>query len=248
MSIQKFFEQRKLGKVAQLLMERYALHIDQGTVLERELMLVLLGLQDPDEFAAALYENLPVSKQTVLDIINDINQEVFVPLREEMRRATTGAPAPAGPIAAQPRPQGAAEPAHYFHLKNKIPPPATARQPVANPAIAPLPPKSILPRPAAAPGAGGPLRGGRPFPPAGPKLLEDHEEPHIAFKKSAPPPPNLPGAMPPPPTRAPQVAQPINRIVHPPLPAARPPAPPRPPAQPYSTDPYREPIGGGGSQ
>src|SRR3989344_1940431 len=78
--IQKFFEQRKLGEAARLLMERYALHIDQGTILERELMFLLLGIKSPDEFAEELYIQLPVSKQTVLDIINDVNQEVFVPL------------------------------------------------------------------------------------------------------------------------------------------------------------------------
>src|SRR3989344_6268141 len=84
--IQKFFEQRKLGETARLLMERYALHIDQGAILERELMLLLLGLENPDEFADALYKELPVSKQTVADIMIDLNKEVFVPLREEMRK------------------------------------------------------------------------------------------------------------------------------------------------------------------
>ena len=81
--IQKFFEQRKLDTITRLLMERYALHIDQGTILERELMFLLLGLESPDEFAAELYANLPVSKQTVLGIVKDINAQIFVPLRKK---------------------------------------------------------------------------------------------------------------------------------------------------------------------
>ena len=99
--IQKFFEQHKLSETARDLMERYALHIDQGTVLERELMLVLLGLEGPDEFAEALYKELPISKQTVLDIISDLNKEVFIPLREEEKKSgMSGAPKPPAPLSA----------------------------------------------------------------------------------------------------------------------------------------------------
>jgi hypothetical protein len=86
--IRRFFAQRKLGETAHRLMERYALHIDQGAVLERELMFLLLGIKSPDEFASELYAQLPVSRQIVLDIISDINKEVFVPLREEMQKTS----------------------------------------------------------------------------------------------------------------------------------------------------------------
>ena len=58
------------------------------------------------------------------------------------------------------------------------------------------------------------------------KSLEDHEEPHIEFKKH-PPPPNLPGA-----------------IYHPPIPKPQSVANRHPstPMKSHSVDPYREPI------
>jgi hypothetical protein len=171
--IQKFFEQRKLGKTARLLTERYALHIDHGAILERELMLLLLGLENPDEFAEALYAELPISKQTVRDIITDINQEVFVPLRGEMRKTS-----------AEVKPTQ----------------PAPSSQPQA------------------------------------PRLLEDHEEPHIEFKKTTPlPPPNLPGVIHHSPLASPKAT------ATPPKPIS-PVPPPAPIIKEYSSDPYREPV------
>ncbi len=239
--IRKFLQEGKLGKTVQLIMDRYALHVDHGAVLEHQLTLVLLGLEGPEEFATELFAQLPVSEQTVKDILGDLNKEVFVPLREEIRNGVS-AVSRAQPSRPQPRPAiqhpplqrptsevrpsptipkvepqipprpantvpppNAAEPERHFHLQNKIPP-----APRMNPSIAPLPPKAILPRHVGAPSGVGP---------SAPKLLQDHEEPHIEFRKTAPPPPNLPGV-----------------IHHQPL--------PRPPAPPYSTDPYREPVGG----
>ncbi|MBI4065600.1 hypothetical protein HY412_00195 [Candidatus Kaiserbacteria bacterium] len=177
--IQKFFEQRKLGEIARLLMERYALHIDQGAILERELMLVLLGFEGPDEFADALYKELPVSKQTIADIMADINKEVFVPLREEMRKSSA---------------------------EVKPPQPASSPQ---KPVSSNQPPAS--------------------------RLLEDHEEPHIEFKKTTPPPPpNLPGVI----HHSPLPTQKPAPSIIPTPPKSIPPVPPKP----YSSDPYREPI------
>lgn len=236
--IQKFFEQRKLGETARLFMERYALHIDQGTVLERELMLVLLGLEGPDEFAEALYKELPVSKQTVLDIIADLNREVFVPLREEMRKATGGPPRPA----ATRQPEGVIEPPpqspSYFHLENKLPltrpalgPLNTGRQPAPSPA--PLPPRPPAPRADAS--VGSPTHQMASGQPAS-KLLEDHEEPHIEIRDK------VQGASTP--IIPPSVSAPLkpsNLPLTPPqnLPDA---LPPPAPVKSYSTDPYREPI------
>ncbi len=207
--IQKFFEQRKLGEISRLLMERYALHIDQGAVLERELMLLLIGLETPDEFAEALYAELPISKQTVRDIITDINQEVFVPLREEMKK---GAPAPsARPPASSEATVGTAKATQGTADLRSVLASVTREGRLAslNPAPSPQPPRPSLKA----------TEGTAPS-----RLLEDHEEPHIEFHKTAPPPTNLPGA-----------------IYHPPIP--KPPfVPPPAPIKQNSSDPYREPF------
>lgn len=247
--IRNYIAQEKYTVVARSLMAKYNLHIDQGSVIEREIVLLLMGVENPNDFIQALTSQARLDQKTVDGIVRDVNEQIFMPLRAEMRLAAAPAPAaPAKPTVPQPprplspqqpRPQPAApraaEPPRYFHLQNKIPP---APRSVSNPKIAPLPPKAIMPR------------GGQTSP--SPKLLEDHEEPHIEFKKTAPPPPNLPGVIhhaplprpiPPPPKPTPPPAP--RPAVTPPMPKptpAVPAVPPTAPAKPYTTDPYREPV------
>lgn len=246
--VQNFFKEDRVGETARLLTERYALHVDQGGILEREIIRALLGVRGPDEMAEDLYEKLPISGQTVQDIIKDINQEVFVPLREQMRKgpaasAPTPPPPPprlvnAGAPSIAPRPVSGTQSSSHFHLENKITPPATGpSQGSVMPKLVP-PPRPLNPAPTA-PGERSALRDALaaitktplPSPKAmeataktpSDRMLEDHEEPHIEFHQAAPQqtaplPPNLPGALPP------KVSAPAA------------------PAKPYSSDPYREPI------
>lgn len=240
--IQKFFEQRKLGETAHILMERYALHVDQGAILERELMLLLLGLENPEQFAEALYAELPISKQTVQDIIADVNAQIFVPLREEMRKGpntevkppqaqSAAASAPPREVVLQPRttiipanPNLPLRPAQMFASVPRYIPPKkyfNLQNKIPHPQSFPVP---------------------SPQPPAS-RLLEDHEEPHIDIsekvqvvspptiqRKVYEPPPNLPGAI-----------QPLP-IPEPPPPPLPPKPKPAVPSVPYSADPYREPV------
>ncbi|HCR52670.1 TPA: hypothetical protein DIV48_03460 [Candidatus Kaiserbacteria bacterium] len=243
--IRSYLAQGRYTSVAKNLMMKHRLRIDQAGILEREIMLLLMGIENPDEFTQSLAEEAKLDEQTINGIVQDVNEQIFIPLREEMRRGEqkpqqSGPAAPVAPratilpprttvIPANPqmpsRPPEAfvsvpkyAPPPKYFKLQNKIPPPA------------PPPPKPL----------------------GTDRLLEDHEEPHIEFHNvpspgprmapprpsiarqptsEAGPPPNLPGAMPPP--------RPA-----PPSPAASPSRPKTspPPAEGYSADPYREPI------
>ena len=54
--VRAFFVSGKVETVAKNLMLKYQLHIDQGAVVEREIILLLLGLKDPAEFTKALAE------------------------------------------------------------------------------------------------------------------------------------------------------------------------------------------------
>ncbi|MBU6388357.1 hypothetical protein KGQ72_00540 [Patescibacteria group bacterium] len=248
--IRTFFASGKVEMAAKNLMQKNRLHIDQGAVVEREIILLLLGLKDPAEFNKALAEEAKLNQETITSIVRDVNDQIFVPLREQMMKSGTGnAPQPSTPQppkaavpSAIPRPPGntprppmvpgaGGQPQRFMHLENKIPlPPRPAGQSgVAAIHHAPLTP---------------------PKPLENSKLLEDHEEPHIEFHKAptppiqpAPrvnaPPPNLPGAMPP---RVTSEVRPSPTI-----PKVEPPAPPKPsaplaPNRPYSVDPYREPI------
>lgn len=264
----------KLARVLENIRNAHNLHIDVAGQIGESVGYLLLGLANPNEFKEML-KTASVSESTASEIIGEINQKVFVPLREEMRKGApvaTQPPRPAiqhpplsrpvvAPSGVGPRPITEVRPspnppagghkvepqmqqnqpphrpatsAPYFHLQNKIPPlnaprsgasgdrsaPKNGLAPVLNSNIAPLPPKNVLPQ-----GSQGSM---------GPKLLRDREEPHLEIKKTAPPPPkpsfappNLPGVIQPP---------------APPVPP--PPVAPAPPAKPYTTDPYREPIGG----
>ncbi len=262
--IREYITQGKYTPVAINLTRKYGLRIDQSGVLEREIMLLLMGVDDPSEFAQALAEEAKINQETINNIAKDINDQIFVPLREEEEAKGINAPQHAKLAATYTPPQ----------------------RPLA-PHVAPLPPKTAMPqssRPAATRTLGEVVRSMLPAPhPLDARLLlEDHEESHIELDSSqktvgsitktsglpamtAAPravplspavpavraipsvPTNLPGAMPPYIVPPMQAQQPINpRPIS--APAAPMPPKPLPPVIPisavksYSTDPYREPI------
>jgi hypothetical protein len=80
--IRNYLAQGKYSVVAQNLMATYSLHIDQGGILEREIMLLLMGIENPAEFISALVEEAKIDPQTVNKIVQDVNEQVFIPLKE----------------------------------------------------------------------------------------------------------------------------------------------------------------------
>ena len=234
--IRRVFQGDTIPKISRELYAKYQLHVDQGAILEREIIQLLLGVKDPTEFVETLENEAHLPKEKVVAIANDVNDRVFVPLREELRKGepakapTPPAPsygawqppkAPSPPVPSTPVPPPAPRP--------DVPRPSTLRPDLpalpeipAAPALmdgmsadrAPLPPRAVLPkRPPAppvprAPGASAIL------PPPPPTA-------RVAPRPAPPPPPNLPGALPE-------------------VPAA-PKAPPVHGSS-YATDPYREPL------
>jgi len=246
--VRNYLSQGKYTVVAKALISKYALRIDQGGVLEKEMMLLLMGIENPDEFTQALIEEAHLSQNIVSSIVQDVNIQIFVPLRDEEMKSKEGnarsvapqtnvgvpnysAPRPAGNpgIVLPPRgnyappPQSPRYPNQQQDTVNafvhRVQPPANTAPPSIS-VIAPPAPKLPVHAPAA------------PVPASAPNstaMLNDHEEPHIDFTPLAAspaqprpaPPPNLPGAFPSP------------------APAA---AKTPPPPSSYSTDPYHEPI------
>ncbi|MCR4276362.1 MAG: hypothetical protein NUV90_03190 [Candidatus Parcubacteria bacterium] len=84
--IRSYLAEGKYTVVAQSLMAKYALRIDQGGVLEREIMLLLMGIENPEEFNQALVTEANLNQQTIAGIVQDVNTQIFSPLREEMRK------------------------------------------------------------------------------------------------------------------------------------------------------------------
>jgi hypothetical protein len=178
--------------------KQYMLHVDVVGLLMKLTSYMLLGYIGPEEFLKELIA-AGVSDKDAREIMTEINKKIFVPLREKMESKEQITPEPPTQQTSVPvPPPNTSESGEYFHLENKIPPPVTT------------PVQKLL---------------------DDEKLLEDREEPHIEINKiplpilprTAPPPPNLPGAM------MPVQPKPISSI--PPV-----------PSKPYSTDPYREQI------
>ena len=103
--IREYVVQEKYTPVAKGLMMKYDLHIDQGTVLEREIMLLLMGIESPEEFNQALIEEAHLNQQMVGNIVRDVNDQIFTPLREEERKTAEKIP----PVTPLPVPQKVAE-------------------------------------------------------------------------------------------------------------------------------------------
>ncbi len=268
--IRTYLAEGKYTTVARILTTRYGLRIDQAGVLEREIMLLLMGIETPPEFVQALTEEARLDKKIVDSIVQDVNEQIFVPLRTEEQRIGMSS-APMRGVAEEPEKKdmvssvgkvsngqgGPAQPKNFFNLENKIAPPAPALTKGA------LPPRAFLPRSSSPVGAalsqigipqiGIPVMLKPEKPLESSRLLGDHEEPHIELdetpreespKTEAVPTPSriVPANLP---GAMPEVAVPVVA----PRPEFRTPLPvtpseptPIPSTKSYAVDPYREPI------
>lgn len=234
--------------------KHYQLHVDQAGALGKNLGYLLLGLLEPNAFIAQLTA-AGIPDAQARQITAEVNQKIFVPLREKLKQQSStpsSSPAPIKtsppPVKTPPTPPPPPPPPQrqsYFHLENKIakPHPPVVSQPIYKK-------EEQYPARSAPP----PLLEEE-------KLLEDHEEPSPVIAppvKRVPPPQNLPGTMPPKPKAYPSVAVPKITLVPPSAPATRPVPPAAPQQQPpqkqstppsppkaYTVDPYREPIDDG---
>lgn len=148
--IRDYLSAGKYTTVARNLTTKYGLRIDQAGVLEREIMLLLMGIETPQEFAQALTEEARLDKKIVDSIALDVNEQVFIPLRTEEQKIGMGKLSqPAMSEAKKETEVSAAEPAQKssFSLENKIEP-AVSRPPArVAPHVAPLPPRFLRSEP-----------------------------------------------------------------------------------------------------
>jgi len=195
--IRDYLVQGKYTPIARSLMTKYALRIDQGGVLEREIMLLLMGVESPTEFTEALAEEAKLTKLVIDGIVQDVNNLIFMPLRTEEEKSGMGASAqapvkpmvptvpsrPIAPVVTAPRSAVASG------VEAPRPTVVATSRPVvvAAPHIAPLPPKTVMPISSAAT-LGDVMRSILPTPVPELKtvksinLLADHEEPSPSLK------------------------------------------------------------------
>lgn len=212
--IRDYLSQGKYTPVAKDMMAKYGLRIDQGGVLEREIMLLLMGIEDPAEFSKTLAEEARLDQKTVNDIMQDINEQIFIPLREEMRKRPVTVPA--SNIQQQQK---------FFHLQNKISPPRHQNLALRD-ALATV---TKISRP---------LESGKLLEDHEEPHIEFNKAPTVHSIVVSPAPSKAPTL--PAPQRIATPSKPIIKTE----PEAKPKlvTPTAAPAKPYSIDPYREPI------
>ncbi|MBX4209352.1 hypothetical protein KW799_01505 [Candidatus Parcubacteria bacterium] len=62
------------------------LHIDQAGVLDEETLYVMLGLEKADGFTGKLRERLGISQEIAVEIVKDVNEKVFLSIRESLMK------------------------------------------------------------------------------------------------------------------------------------------------------------------
>ena len=67
------------------LSEKHKLHLDQWVLLENEIMLTLLGLEEPENMVRNIAKEVGIEEDLAQNLVNDIAVEIFKPIRELMK-------------------------------------------------------------------------------------------------------------------------------------------------------------------
>ena len=65
---------------------KHALSIDQAGKLENETTFVMLGFEHPTDFTKNLQKSLGLSEEKIRDIAQDINEQIFRPIKDSLRK------------------------------------------------------------------------------------------------------------------------------------------------------------------
>ncbi len=222
--VQDFVTGPDRARIALSLSQKYQLHVDQAGAFEIAYMHMLLGISSPEEFVDTLTK-AGISSEAVRGLANDVNEQVFVPLRKAEQEPAAPVPKAVAPVVAPlPAPAAPILPGSTEPVPQQVVPPPTHHYPVP---AAPLPHTLIYP-PYAVP-YGTPMY-----------MMPVHHPQQWVTPPVATPLPEQPVPTPPVPV------QPSTPIPVPPLMETRPIATPMPQPTPiqkeYSADPYREPF------
>lgn len=84
--------------------QKYKLHINQIAELSSETGNILLGISDPMDFVSNLSNKLGIEKNVAASIVTDINDRIFVKVKESLRSIHSGQRVSASPILEQKTP------------------------------------------------------------------------------------------------------------------------------------------------
>ena len=93
-AIRHYLAQGTYSTVTQNLRNKYHLTAGQATVLQNEIVMLLMGVENPDEFSRSLVADALLDQPTVTSIAQDVNTQIFIPLRTGMQNGPTTPPSP----------------------------------------------------------------------------------------------------------------------------------------------------------
>lgn len=85
--VQKAISSAHVEEHIRALAERHRLHLDDGVILENELMMVLLGVQPIDELPKNLARELEIGEADAQTIALDASETIFRPIEVELEQA-----------------------------------------------------------------------------------------------------------------------------------------------------------------
>ncbi len=85
-NVQEAIRSADFTKKLQSIGQKYLLHIDQLGTLESEVLMVMLGFVKPEDLVGNIVSELKVPLVTANLITTDVSQELFLPIRESMKK------------------------------------------------------------------------------------------------------------------------------------------------------------------
>jgi hypothetical protein len=113
--VQDFMDSPEMLNLVKGIAEKNHLHIDQLGLLEAEVSATMMGFTEPADFERMLVKNLAIAAPQAQSIAKDINDGVFIKIRESMKKtyeaqkigtpvAISRPPALATPVPEEPAP------------------------------------------------------------------------------------------------------------------------------------------------
>lgn len=138
--VQDFVTGSERERIALSLSQKYRLHADQAGEFEQAYLHMLLGISSPEEFVDTLTK-AGIAPESVRGLANDVNEQVFVPLRKaeqeptpaQERVVTPAVVATPPPIPAAPILPGSTEPVPQATPQQVVPPPTHHSVPAVPP-------------------------------------------------------------------------------------------------------------------
>lgn len=106
----------EIAKIITPLSVKYDLHIDQGGILAEISILVMLGLVKTTDFITELEKGLGVTRIKAGDIAYEVDQKLFKPIREDLKKAAEAKEAtPVAPLVNPPTPTETGDSSNIIH-------------------------------------------------------------------------------------------------------------------------------------